>query len=89
MELTPDRLRTCLRIAFGSAAGMLIAKMMNWNFGVFFTVYPMLLLGMVPVCTETPPTTSRRSIMATFLSSLAACIAAFWPAGPLPITMKS
>ncbi|WP_417616820.1 DUF2955 domain-containing protein [Oceanisphaera sp.] len=49
MELTPDRLRTCLRIAFGSAAGMLIAKMMNWNFGVFFTVYPMLLLGMVPV----------------------------------------
>ncbi|GAA3709555.1 DUF2955 domain-containing protein [Oceanisphaera sediminis] len=49
MELTPDRLRVCLRIAFGSAAGMLIAKMMNWNFGVFFTVYPMLLLGMVPV----------------------------------------
>ncbi|MGO1616493.1 MAG: DUF2955 domain-containing protein [Oceanisphaera sp.] len=49
MELTQDKLRTCLRIAFGSAAGLLIAKMMNWNFGVFFTVYPMLLLGMVPV----------------------------------------
>jgi uncharacterized membrane protein YccC len=49
MELTPDRLRICLRIAFGSVAGMLISKVMDWNFGVFFTVYPMLLLGMVPV----------------------------------------
>ncbi|MBO1520511.1 DUF2955 domain-containing protein [Oceanisphaera pacifica] len=49
MELTHDKLRTCLRIAFGSAAGLLTAKVMNWNFGVFFTVYPMLLLGMVPI----------------------------------------
>ncbi|PSJ45183.1 1,4-alpha-glucan branching protein [Zobellella endophytica] len=49
MELSQDRLRLCLRIALGSSAGMLVAKMMNWNFGVFFTVYPMLLLGMVPV----------------------------------------
>ncbi|OXS16286.1 1,4-alpha-glucan branching protein [Zobellella denitrificans] len=49
MELSGDRLRGCLRIAFGSAAGMLVAKVMGWNFGVFFTVYPMLLLGMVPV----------------------------------------
>ncbi|MFD1007538.1 DUF2955 domain-containing protein [Oceanisphaera ostreae] len=49
MELTSDRLRICFRIAFASAAGLLISKLMNWNFGVFFTVYPMLLLGMVPV----------------------------------------
>lgn len=49
MELSQDRLRLCLRIALGSSAGMLVAKGMNWNFGVFFTVYPMLLLGMVPV----------------------------------------
>ena len=49
MELTQDKLRICLRIAFASAAGLLINKVMNWNFGVFFTVYPMLLLGMMPV----------------------------------------
>lgn len=49
MELTQDKLRICLRIAFASAAGLLINKVMNCNFGVFFTVYPMLLLGMVPV----------------------------------------
>lgn len=49
MELTQDGLRLCLRIAFASAIGLLTAKLMNENFGVFFTVYPMLLLGMVPV----------------------------------------
>lgn len=49
MELTQDKLRICLRIAFASATGLLLTKVMNWNFGVFFTVYPMLLLGMIPV----------------------------------------
>ncbi|NLJ92069.1 MAG: DUF2955 domain-containing protein [Aeromonadales bacterium] len=49
MELTADRLRVCLRVAFASGAGLVISKMMNWDFGVFFTVYPMLLLGMVPM----------------------------------------
>ncbi|WP_116474694.1 DUF2955 domain-containing protein [Zobellella maritima] len=49
MALSEDRLRLCLRVAIGSTAGMVLAKVMNWNFGVFFTVYPMLLLGMVPV----------------------------------------
>lgn len=49
MELTQDKLRVCLRIGFASGTGLLLAKLMNWDFGVFFTVYPMLLLGMVPV----------------------------------------
>ncbi|ART82561.1 1,4-alpha-glucan branching protein [Oceanisphaera profunda] len=49
MELTQDKLRICLRVAFASATGLLISKLLNWNFGVFFTVYPMLLLGMIPV----------------------------------------
>src|SRR5208283_4016525 len=48
-----------------------------------------VLLGMVPVCTQTPPMVRLRSMMATFLRSLAAQIAAFWPAGPLPITTRS
>ncbi|ART80408.1 DUF2955 domain-containing protein [Oceanisphaera avium] len=49
MELTQDKLRICFRVAFASATGLLLTKLMNWNFGVFFTVYPMLLLGMIPV----------------------------------------
>src|SRR5438876_7987611 len=49
----------------------------------------MVLLGMVPVFTETPPSDRRFSTTATFLPSLAACMAAWWPAGPLPSTRMS
>ena len=48
-----------------------------------------VLLGIVPVCSETPPRRAPRSTMATFLRSLAAQMAPFWPAGPLPITTRS
>src|SRR5262249_16709133 len=48
-----------------------------------------VLLGIVPVCTHTPPIVRFRSTMATFLRSLAAQIAPFWPAGPLPMTTRS
>jgi hypothetical protein len=48
-----------------------------------------VLLGMVPVCSDTPPRRSRRSTMATFFRILAAQMAPFWPAGPLPITTRS
>jgi hypothetical protein len=47
--LTGNELRQCLRIAFGSTIGFLLCKLFGWNYGVFFTVTPMLLLGMVPV----------------------------------------
>src|ERR1700691_4405173 len=49
----------------------------------------MVLEGMVPVLTHTPPTTSRPSTTATRLPILAAATAALWPAGPEPITTKS
>src|ERR1051325_9900193 len=49
----------------------------------------MVLLGMVPVWTHTPPIVALRSINATRLPILAAEMAAFWPAGPLPITTRS
>src|SRR5690242_10656883 len=44
---------------------------------------------MVPVFTQTPPMERFFSMMATFLRSLAAQMAPFWPAGPLPITTRS
>ncbi len=47
--LTANEVRQCLRVAFGAALGCTISKVMGWNYGTFFTVYPMLLLGLVPV----------------------------------------
>jgi len=41
--------RQCLRVACGAALGFVISQLMNWNYGVFFTVFPMFLLGIVPV----------------------------------------
>ncbi|SHL47432.1 DUF2955 domain-containing protein [Halomonas cupida] len=48
-RLSANDLRQCLRIAIGASIGFLISKLMGWNYGVFFTVFPMFLLGMVPV----------------------------------------
>ncbi|HDY85936.1 hypothetical protein LCGC14_0996190 [marine sediment metagenome] len=47
--LTANEVRQCLRVAFGATLGFTISKLMGWNYGTFFTVYPMLLLGLVPV----------------------------------------
>ncbi|WKE64705.1 DUF2955 domain-containing protein [Gallaecimonas kandeliae] len=48
-KLSHQELRRLLRVTLGSALGFTIAKLMNWPYGLFFTVYPMLLLGLVPV----------------------------------------
>ncbi|MBC3765167.1 DUF2955 domain-containing protein [Neptunicella marina] len=48
-DLSPSEQRRLLRIALGSCSGFVLCKLMNWPYGVFFTVYPMLLLGMLPV----------------------------------------
>lgn len=47
--MSENDLRQCLRIATGASIGFAICKFFNWNYGVFFTVTPMLLLGLVPV----------------------------------------
>lgn len=48
-SLSQNDLRQCLRIAFGSALGFFISKWMGWQNGVFFSVTPALLLGLVPI----------------------------------------
>jgi len=48
-NLTPFEQRRLLRIALGSCLGFSLCKIMDWPYGVFFAVFPMLLLGMVPV----------------------------------------
>src|SRR5580692_1103552 len=49
----------------------------------------MVLEGMVPVLTQTPPTTDRASITATRFFILEAATAARCPEGPEPITVRS
>ncbi|CAH1041731.1 DUF2955 domain-containing protein [Halomonas sp. TD01] len=47
--LSQNGLRQCLRVAGGGSLGFIISQLMGWNYGVFFTVFPMFLLGMVPI----------------------------------------
>lgn len=49
IEMRPSEKKRLLRIAFGTTIGFACCKLMDWPYGVFFTVFPMLLLGMVPV----------------------------------------
>nr|WP_279537109.1 DUF2955 domain-containing protein [Aestuariicella hydrocarbonica] len=51
-----------MRISGGSTLGFLISKLMGWDNGVFFTVMPALLLGLVP--------TLNRHIILQFLASI-------------------
>src|SRR5262245_22070247 len=48
-----------------------------------------VLLGIVPAWMHPPPTSLARSTTATVRPSLAAAIAVFWPAGPVPRTTRS
>lgn len=47
-SLNANDVRQCLRISFGGMLGFLLCKLMDWNYGAFFTVTPLLLLGLVP-----------------------------------------
>ena len=51
-NLTPFEQRRLLRSALGSCIGFSICKIMDWPYGIFFAVFPMLLLGMVPMFTR-------------------------------------
>jgi uncharacterized membrane protein YccC len=62
-QLDSNGLRQALRIAGGCTIGFAISKLMNWPNGIFFTVYPMLLLGMVP--------TLSRGVINQFIASAA------------------
>ncbi|MGB2065293.1 MAG: DUF2955 domain-containing protein, partial [Marinomonas gallaica] len=53
IEMQANEKRRLLRIAFGTTIGFTICKLMDWPYGVFFTVFPMLLLGMIPTFNRT------------------------------------
>jgi len=48
-QLKHNDLRQMLRVATGTVAGFAISKLLDWPSSVFFTVYPILLLGLVPI----------------------------------------
>lgn len=47
-SLSENDLRQCLRLAGGGTLGLFLCKLMGWDYGSFFCVYPMLLLGLTP-----------------------------------------
>ncbi|MBB3140710.1 DUF2955 domain-containing protein [Halomonas organivorans] len=47
-RFSANDLRQCLRIACGAGLGFVVSHLMGWNYGVFYTVFPMFLLGMIP-----------------------------------------
>src|SRR5271157_740714 len=53
------------------------------------TASRIVLLGIVPVLIHVPPTMARCSITATWRPNFAPWMAARWPAGPEPMTIKS
>ncbi|GAB6070126.1 DUF2955 domain-containing protein [Thiomicrorhabdus hydrogeniphila] len=48
IPLTDNMLRRSIRVAFGATLGFAICKILGWDYGVFFTIFPILLLGLVP-----------------------------------------
>lgn len=47
--MSTNDLRQCLRVAFGGVLGFIVCKLAGTSYGAFYTVTPMLLLGMIPI----------------------------------------
>ncbi len=83
--LTPNDLRQCLRAATAGTLGFLFCKIFDWNFGVFFTVYPVLLVGLLPVFSRH---IARQFIAAAMINSVeVGLIAGFFSHMPLVMTI--
>lgn len=81
--LATNDLRQCLRAATAGTLGFLICKLFGWNYGVFFTVYPVLLVGLLPVFNAH---IARQFIVSSTINSVeVAVIAGFF--GHMPVVM--
>ena len=47
-KLSENDVQQTLRLAFGGTLSVLICKMLNLEFGAFYCIYPVLILGLVP-----------------------------------------
>ncbi|MFC3032707.1 DUF2955 domain-containing protein [Pseudoalteromonas fenneropenaei] len=83
--LNANDVRQCLRIATGATLGFTISKLFNWNYGVFFTVMPMLLLGLVPVISAHA---ARQLFASAVICALeVGILAGILAAHPVPLTL--
>ena len=69
LQLSSNDIRQCLRIAFGGTLCFVVCKLMGWNYGTFFAVNPMLLLGLVPVLATASTSRRRRSAIMSLPSA--------------------
>lgn len=83
--LSRNDLRQCLRIATGGTLGFLLSKVMGFNYAVFFTVTPMLLLGLVPVLSAS----ITRQVLASSVLSIVevAALAGLFGGQPIMMTL--
>ncbi|MBU9731527.1 DUF2955 domain-containing protein [Klebsiella variicola] len=47
-QLTPNDLQQLKRMILGAFIGFIVPKIFDWNYGVYFAVYPILILGITP-----------------------------------------
>ncbi len=83
--LSANDLRQCLRAAAAGTLGFLACKIFDWNYGVFFTVYPVLLVGLLPVFSGH---IARQFVAAAMINSVeVGLIAGFFSHMPLVMTI--
>ncbi|WOA52073.1 DUF2955 domain-containing protein [Dickeya solani] len=83
--LSSNDVQQCLRIATAGTIGFAICKTFNWNYGVFFTASPILLVGLVPVFNGH---IARQFILAAMINSVeVGIIAGFFSHMPVVMTI--
>ncbi|MFP5302893.1 DUF2955 domain-containing protein [Cobetia sp. SIMBA_158] len=65
-RLSENDVQQCLRIAFGGTLGFVLLKWMDWTYGTFFVVNPILLLALVPVLNAS---IARQFLASVFLNN--------------------
>ncbi len=82
-SLSENDIRQCLRITTGATLGFILCKIFNWNYGVFFTVTPILLLGMIP---KMSAHAARQCIAAAVICGLeVGILGGFFGSHPVPM----
>ncbi|MBF7997501.1 DUF2955 domain-containing protein [Rahnella laticis] len=48
-HLTPNNLQQLKRMILATFVGLIVPKLFDWNYGSYFTIYPVLLFGITPL----------------------------------------
>ncbi|PNU29520.1 hypothetical protein C2M05_24145, partial [Serratia marcescens] len=47
--MTENDLQQIKRVLFGSYLGFILPKIFDWDYGTYFSLYPILIMGLSPV----------------------------------------